>query len=625
MGRQICAAQADSTPDPEGTECGHPASRHTGIHSIRLYSTNHPDRERKMKAHIKTIALATVVAISGIGSCTLTQQTLPTNAGSSCATSLTPSEFNSWFESGSVSLNGAVKPANSVQFPDTPNCSFYKWSEQMFLWLTSPAPPRYGGGGLVMNTSAFFDVSLPDSSGHRHFVPHKSGLIRAFNLRTAQRGILDLPVVMENKTLRMLEIIPSPMSADGKQLVLNANGEEVEVARIGFRDNHAPFLIDTAGNEIKAPRALLHAKADTRTLPFERKLSQLEHFDRSELVQKLVVGKSFVLLDLFGHFIRTEQGQADGGVLMAQNGSLVYYGLIVNNVFALYRTMQGATVPAGTRFPLTQADLDAVTAFAANHGQPPVLDPEALAVEIKTSWVEAAGLTDANKFIQMKAVVPTYDKSNPNDWVPNGTKTTTLAMVGMHVVGSTGSTNPVNGNHGHPEMLWATFEHVSNGPAAQYSYAALPSGTTTVPQSTTGNWVFTANGAAPPFNDMHMHVTSDDHIAPNPPFTISPSNVLRTMPFGMPGGSSNSNAEVLSINNVVRSLLDPNDLRRNYFHEGTTWTIFGASPSGGNQVGTNKLENTTMETFNQGANCFSCHTTNTTAVSHVFNDTAPLF
>jgi cytochrome c peroxidase len=42
-------------------------------------------------------------------------------------------------------------------------------------------------------------------------------------------------------------------------------------------------------------------------------------------------------------------------------------------------------------------------------------------------------------------------------------------------------------------------------------------------------------------------------------------------------------------------------------------------------VGTNKLENTTMETFNQGANCFSCHVSNTTAVSHVFNDTAPLF
>lgn len=553
----------------------------------------------------------------------LTQQPLPTDAGSSCATSLTTPEFNGWFESGSVSLNGAVKPANSVLFPDTPNCSFYKWSEQMFLWLTSPAPPRYGSGGLVMNTSAFYDVSLPDASGHRHFVPHGVGGLRAFNLRTAQRGVLDLPIVLERKTLRMLEIIPPVLAPSGRQVVLDGDGQEVEVADLKATADNRPLLLDPSGNPIKAPRALLHRKGVETLPPFEQRLNRLEQLDRTavdrtELVQKLVFDKRFVLIDLFGHFVETEQGQADGGVLMAQNGSLVYYALIVNNVFALYRTMQGATVPAGTRFPVTQTDLNAVTAFAAAHGQPPVLDPEALAVEIKASFVEAAGLVDANKFIQIKAIVPTYDKTNPNDWVPNGTKTTTLAMVGMHIVGST---------HGHPEMLWATFEHLSNDPPAQYTYAKTPSGTTTVPQNTAGNWVFCANGSTGPFNQMRMAMggPSGDHIVANPSFTIGPSDILRTMPFGLPGTSSTGNAEVLSLNATVRSLLDPADLRRNYFHEGTTWTIFGASPTAGNQVGTNKLENSTLETFFQGNNCFSCHHTNTTTVSHVFNDTQPLF
>jgi hypothetical protein len=339
---------------------------------------------------------------------------------------------------------------------------------------------------------------------------------------------------------------------------------------------------------------------------------------------------------LFGNFPETEQGQADGGVLMAQNGSLVYYALTVNNVFALYRTMQGATVAGGTKFPLTQTDLNAITAFAAAHGQPPVIDSEALAIEIKSSWVEAAGLVDADKFIQMQAIVPKYDKSNPNDWVPNGTQTITLAMVGMHIVGSTGSTNPANSiNHGHPEMLWATFEHLSNDPAAAYTYVNTSSANTPVPQNTIGNWVFCASGATVPFNEKHMIMggTNSDHIVPNtdpanggnPSFTISASNILRTMPFGLNGSNANGNAEVISINGTVRSLLDPADIRRNYFHEGTTWTIFGGSPSGGNQVGTNKLENTTMETFNQGGNCFGCHTSNTTSVSHVFNDTKPLF
>jgi len=584
-----------------------------------------------MNSKTRKLALAAIIATIVAAGCHFTQQALPTDAGSSCATSLTAAEFNGWFDSGTVSLNGSVKPANSVLFPDTPNCSFYKWSEQMFLWLTSPAPARYGSGGLVFNTPAFFDVSLDDGTG-RHFVPHTSGMIRAFNLRTAQRGVLDLPIILEKKTLRMLEIIPPVLSPSGKQLVMNGDGNEVEVGNVRFTQDNTPILLDPSGNEIKAPRAILHSKANRNIPAFEQKLNKFEELnrsaiDRSELVQKLVFGDKFVLLDLFGHFPATEQGQADGGVLMAQNGSLVYFALTVNNVFALYRTMLGATVPGGTKFPVTQTDLNTITAFAAAHGQPPVIDSEALAIEIKSSWVEAAGLVDADKFIQMQAIVPKYDKTNPDDWVPNGTQTITLAMTGMHIVGSTGSTNPLNSvNHGHPEMLWATFEHLSNDPAAAYTYDKTPSGTTNIPQNTTGNWVFCANGSTGPFNEMRMMMggPAGDHIVSNLPLHIGASNILRTMPFGLPGSSATGNAEVISINGTVRSLLDAADVRRNYFHEGTTWSIFGQDPSG-HEVGTNKLENTTLETFFQGNNCFTCHHTNTTAVSHVFNDTKPLF
>ncbi len=577
-----------------------------------------------------TLAAAAATLVVGVGYA-LTQQTLPSDAGSTCATganSLTATEFNTWFDSGAVTLNGAVKPANSVLFPDIPNCTFYKWSEQMFLWLTSPAPPRYGSGGLIMNTSAFYDVSLPDG-GQRHFVPHTAGLIRAFNLRTAQKGMLDLPVVLEQKTLRILEIMPPVLSVAGRQVVADQNGNELEVGSARFSSTSGPVLLDVSGRVIQGPRALMRSKNDDKVRDFEKKLARIDNFDRTELVQKVSLDdRSVVLLDLFGNFPATEQGQADGGVLMAQNGSLVYYSLMVNNVFALYRTMQGATVPAGTKFPLTQTDLNAITAFAALHGQPTVIDSEALAIEIKTSWIEASSLADASQFIQMKAVVPTYDKTNPDDWVPNGTTTTTLAMVGMHIVGSTGSTNLANTNHGHPEMLWATFEHLSNGPAATYNYAKTPSGTGTVTQNTTGDWLFCANGAGAPFNEKRLKMggLAFDHVVSNLPLHIGPANVLRTMPFGLLGTSSTGNAEVISINNKVRSLLDPADVRKNYFHEGTTWTIFGGDTFPvSNQVGTNKLENTTMETFNQGANCFSCHGSNTTAVSHVFDDTAPLF
>jgi len=566
------------------------------------------------------LAAAATTLVVSIGYA-LTQQTLPSDAGSSCATSLTVPEFNSWFDAGFVSLNGAVKPADSVNFPDIPNCSFYKWSEQMFLWLTSPAPPRYGGGGgLIMNTSAFYDVTPPDSNGDRQFVPHSSGFIRAFTLRSSQKGLLDLSVVMEKDSFRLLEILPTVMSRERRQMVADQNGNQLEVGSARRTTTGRPILFDRSGREIQGPRAILQPE-------FAKKIELLGAFDRSELIQRITLDdQSVVSLDLFGNFPETEQGQADGSVLMAQNGSLVYYALTVNNVFALYRTMQGASVPPGTKFPVTQADLDAITNFAALNGQPPVIDPEALAIEIKTSWIESSSLADASTFIQMKATVPTYNTSNPNDWVQNGTKTTMLAMVGLHVVGSTGSTNPSNNvNHGHPEMLWATFEHLSNGPAAAYNYTKTPSGTGTVPLNTVGDWLFSSNGSAGPFNQQHIALGAPGHLLPVPPFTISPSDTRRERPWGLNGSAALGNAEVISINNTVRSLLDPADVRRNYFHEGTTWTIFGASPTAGNQVGTNKLSNSTMETYTQGGNCFNCHGSNTTAVSHIFAETEPLF
>jgi hypothetical protein len=557
------------------------------------------------------LAVAAVTLVVGVAYA-LTQQTFPPDAGSACLNSLTPAEFNSWFDNGFVSLNGAVRPADSLNFPNIPNCSFYKWSEQMFLWLTSPAPPRYGGGGgdLIMNTSAFYDVTPPDDKGNRYFQQHSATTVRAFNLRTGQTGALDLPVVLEKGSLRVLEVLPPVLSSAGRQMVADQNGNAVEVGSAQIPSHGKPILLDAGGRQIQGVRALLKPE-------IAKKMAALPGFDRSELVQRITFkGQPDVMVGLAGNFAEAEQGQADGGVLMAQNGSLVYYTITVNNVFALFRTMQGAGIPAGLRFPTTPPELNNIINFAAANGMAPVIDAEALAVEIKTAWIESATLANPNDFIQVQAIVPTYDTSNPNDWVPNGTKTIMLAMVGMHIVGSA---------NGHPEMLWGTFEHVSNDPLAQYDYARAPGGVGTIPLNTIGNWLFCANGAVAPFNQAHMRMAAAGHIQPVAPFPISPTNVVRSKPWGLDGTNALGNAEVISLNNIVRNLLDPNDVRRNYFHGGTTWTVGGAPPGVGNQAGTNKLSNTTMETFTQGGNCFGCHGTNTTAVSHIFADTQPLF
>jgi hypothetical protein len=70
-------------------------------------------------------------------------------------------------------------------------------------------------------------------------------------------------------------------------------------------------------------------------------------------------------------------------------------------------------------------------------------------------------------------------------------------------------------------------------------------------------------------------------------------------------------------------------VRKNYILTGTTWTINGApSQPASNQVGTNRMANTTMETFMQTVNCFGCHGFSSASpinVSHIFPDMLPLF
>jgi hypothetical protein len=562
------------------------------------------------------LVLGIIIAIIVIAGCHFTQESLPVDAQSGCSVGpngLTASEFNTWFKSGGVSLNGAVNPANSVSFPSVPNCSFYKWSEQMFLWLTSPATGAYGNSGLVLTSPAFFDVSLPGADGNRVFEPHTGGL-SMMKLRTPQHGLLDLPVLREKGTNKLLEIFPSPKSASGNSIVLNNKGERVEVADFRVDDQKRVILLDILGKEIVSPHPILaQDSAQLKINPannLEMKMRRFPDQAKNSLVADIVVKNKHFFLDGSGSFHEVEQGQSNGEVLVAQNGSLVYYTLSVNNVFMLFRTMQGSSPSVSLQFPTSQAQLNAVSSFASAHNRSPIIDSFALSIEVKSSWVEAAGLKDSTSFIIMPATIPTYDKTNPAHWVPNGTKTVNLALVGIHVVGSTAQ---------HPEMLWATFEHVSNAPAADYSYNST-SGLKTITQPTSGVWNFCSVTPTAPFNTAINEMSGSDIVSIGGG-NIGPSNVRREMPFGMPGNNASSNAEVIVMNNVVRSLLDPNDVRKNYIQTGTTWFIPGTT----SQVGTNNLANTTMETFHQPSNCFSCHSSATVGVSHIFFDTKPLF
>ena len=544
---------------------------------------------------------------------------VPSDAKPTCTVSA--SDFANWFESGSVTLNGAVTPANSVTFPNAPNCSFYEWSERMFLWATSPAPPSYGGGTHVFDSGDFFDVSPEDQNGQRTLVSHTAGGLRKFAVRAAQVGRDRLPVVIDPEG-RMLSVIPQRFSKDGNPLILNSSNDTVEVSRITLNDNKQPEFFDKNGTAIKGARPIMTVEQQ-----------------REGAVARFMINKLPIFLNGFGAVAPVEEGQADGGVLLAQDGSLIYYASMFNDVLAYFLTgmKDGAINVPSNQFPTTQADLSKITAFAGAHGRT-LNDSVALAIELKTSWIEASSLSNPDDYITMNGSVPTYDKTDPKHWVQNGEHTVKLALVGIHVVGSTA---------GHPEMIWATFEHVGNAPSATYSYINNSNQTTTVNQNTSGTWLFCANGAAAPFNEIHQTNTlGSTDITAFGAFNISPSNIIRWKPWGagsdqtpnpLDATPAASNTEIISMNNSIRGMLAAGDVRANYIFQGATWTIGGAAPTGhfptGNEVGTSKLANSTMETFQQGnnslassgSNCFSCHSTNTVNVSHLFGSTKPLF
>jgi hypothetical protein len=602
-----------------------------------------------------TFASSIVAALACMG--TASAQSLPGDAKATCTVS--NSDFKKWFVSGSPSLNGAVNPANSINFSNpVDNCPFYQWAEHMFMWLTSPAPAIYGGGARVFDTDVFYDITPPNGSGKRKFIQHSAGTSHLFALRAAQVGPHGLPALLDAQG-RLIEVVTAPIAPSGNPLVTNAAGQQVEVKSVTKGPGNKAVLVDTTGKPINVQflqrsqsvpkeriqtmmRSALNANPSLQSVT-------IEGLNSDTTVEKLVLGTGTIFVSLSGNVVEVEQGQADASVLLTHSNHLIYFAILANDVYAEFRTAvkDSGISPAPTQFPTTQSELNKIQTFATSHGKPKFTDGDALTIEIKTSWVDASTLGSSSKdYITTTGIVPEYDTSNPKKWKATGkTKTLTLALVGMHVVGSA---------KGHPEMIWATFEHKGNTPLATYEYIST-TGKKTESQKTTGTWLFSASGSSGPFNNPHADYFSPPDITALSGFKIDGSDTLREKAFGgasnqtpnpLISSTADSNTQVISINNDVhdhmKSAKASADIRNNYIMFGATWTAGGVPPSTpfpmGNEVGTSLLTNTTMETYVQGpdtkangTNCFSCHlgnmlgTSGGNGLSHVFGTVDPLF
>ena len=350
-----------------------------------------------------------------------------------------------------------------------------------------------------------------------------------------------------------------------------------------------------------------------------------------------------------------ELGQAgSGAALMAQPGpdgtsSLVYYGVHVNDGYGYFLTGQKGGELTETVFPRNETDLEALIAYMST-AFPGVelVAPETLVMEFKTSWVEADLVADPSSFVTMEAVIPDFDTSGALPWTANGTRTTTLALTGIHIVGTV---------QNHPEFVWITYEHIANAPDANFWYTNSSDAVTEVAYDSSGAYTFMATGTAEADANKECLVADGDTIdaathksggntEPNCPNGQTVDSVYRQYPWGSESKNDTSivdnNTQLIAINNSVISMIPSGDPRAQYALTAGIWTsaptatsdapipdvTSGTPPySPADLRGSLFAFNGTMETYTQGTSCFSCHQQSDTApdsfqafqLSHIYS------
>ncbi len=282
------------------------------------------------------------------------------------------------------------------------------------------------------------------------------------------------------------------------------------------------------------------------------------------------------------------------GILVAKNGRAVYYSIHLNSVFENF---------------VHDHNLTNATALHDFNGDTPF---PIGTLELKASWMVVDDSVDTSKYFVTNAVISTLKKEGNRIVVDTAaTQQVKVALVGMHVVGEP---------EGHPEFVWATFEHIDNAPD-------LPSGMTptdATPVDSSRDWTFYARGTSA--NKCNRKAILS--LPPQPPgsqILSPPTNVFRQFPFG---GEDHPDEQIIPLNNSVHSKLPANlNVWKNYKLIGATWLNkpaddfsvgknFGQlnDSTPGIIAGEDRLSNSTMETFLQdpsskNPSCFYCHRT----------------
>lgn len=288
------------------------------------------------------------------------------------------------------------------------------------------------------------------------------------------------------------------------------------------------------------------------------------------------------------------------GILVDHNGRAVYYSQYINPAFVNFITKHRLTNPEVVQNFNPDMPFDIGT------------------LELKASWKIVANSEDSSGFFTMQSSVNRLvNKGGKIVIDSNSSQKVRVALVGFHIGGVV---------NGHPEMIWATFEHKANAP----NVPEKPAPDTLVSDR---SWLFyTANTRyaecnVNPADSPALKLKERTQI-------LTPiTQVCRQFEFGNdpnhPEGKRESmkrnDNNIETLNTDVHAKLAADDVWRNYHEVGAIWFLKTnqlkpglslATDGIGTQhelTGSLKLSNSTIETFTQTQstmnNCFRCHNT----------------
>lgn len=297
-------------------------------------------------------------------------------------------------------------------------------------------------------------------------------------------------------------------------------------------------------------------------------------------------------------------GQAGpDGIMVDLQGHPIYYSIYSDPTFGNFIKKYGLLDPAKLR------------AFDPNAEFP------VGSLTLKAAWKIVNPGEDVSTFYTRKAqVAPLAMQNGKIVIVKNGKPlNVTVALVGFHVAGAVKD---------HPEMIWATFEHIGNAPDIPKPVNDMAPNDIVSDK----NWLFYK--ANTPFKDCNINSAGAGALTLDAAKqTLSPvTQVCRIIPWG--GGNQMNIDNIKALNASVQALFEQKDAKsvwKNYFEVGAIWfsvanglkpnctfqpgslSCAPGGPTSSILTGSTQLSNTAVETFTQSQsaqdNCFACHNT----------------